>query len=75
MKVKGSRGVSTEERQRQEELVFHLSKNGLDNAMLSIWGLQKHQPLIYLRALELLWTVIHVLMLYLGLFIHSTTIY
>ena len=30
-------------RGRQQELVFHLSKNGLDNAMLSIWGLQKHQ--------------------------------
>ena len=62
-------------RGRQQELVFHLSKNGLDNAMLSIWELQKHQTSHLFQGSGNPLDCYPWLGLYLGSLIHSTTIY
>ena len=62
-------------RGRQQELVFHLSKNGLDNAMLSIWELQKHQTTHLFQGSGNPLDCYPWLGLYLGSLIHSTTIY
>lgn len=62
-------------RGRQQELVFPLRKNGLDNAMLSIWGLQKHQTTHLFQGSGNPLDCYPWLGLYLGSFIRSATIY